>query len=1091
LSSAKIIGLLALVLLFASTVAACSALSGEETLSKFSPALLYYINGKRDPHLHANRDSIYVFVAIKPGYGMSAVDGLLSNEYPIGRAASPLLVYGEISLDSLLSLGSRLGVSYVFPDVRIGFDRVKPDPEVYGQGLAADMYRVRQIIGADRTNQLGVTGEGVTIAIVDTGTDFTIPDLQQSVARDSLGQAISFDPDGQGFVITSLVVHRQGDVLKTEGLSVDVWNAASYVQTHSGLSPIETVKLHYDYGAPRVLSKSGNYHFGILREAIQDVVSGETISVDFPIVVVDSAVANVYDTVVVDMSTAYYNFLSQWGEKLNGEATQTLGIRLMWPTPNMTWDDHSFDDEAAHRVGGTDLIYFDANKDGVPDFSAGMLAFGIDLSGRTGHYYSLLPPVDPDGEFINVFFDFESHGTSTASDAASRGVLARDIYNNGTLVSMPGIAEGAKVMGVKALWLGDVTFAWYYSAGFDWNPVDFSFTYTGRHRADIISNSWGDSDPISDLGSTFGPDYMSELTDAFSIPHYLDPAYPGTVMLVAGGNGGFGYGTTTSPAAATLAISVGASTCYAYRAQPALSIKREVAGSYDEVVPWSARGPTSVGEPKPDVVDVGAFGFTDQSSFTGYGNGTKAYDIFGGTSMATPVTAGAVALLIQEYRDTHDGRTPRPDVVKSILQSTATDLDYDAFTQGAGRVDAYYAVAAAAEGKDQRFPQRFYLQSNATWDSARRLIEDSWLMNLGRPVPEEPIGAANWFAGIVNPGDAASASFTIQNAVNPTAQPLEFQLIESKSYLNSTTGSVSWMTLPKSEIPLNTDLIAITLVYHFSDFVNASDWDVKNLLVAQLYDIGSNGSLRRINNGAPEGTTSELTVSRPLEKFVGIPRVRVLRTDGSSGSIPFELVVRYYRRASWTWISNLEVTRKALTASLSVPRSAAPGVYVGIIAVKDASSQSLIAVSVLVPIVAPGNYQPALIGTPYENYAVFGAFDWGWRYEAGDWRTFALVVPEGVHQVNLNLKWSDNSTNIQVHLTSPLGYLVASSEYPTSKYVGDGKFNWSTTTGGPEEDISAKDLAPGTYLLVLHDTLFGADSFSSYPETYTVTVEFL
>ena len=172
-----------------------------------------------------------------------------------------------------------------------------------------------------------------------------------------------------------------------------------------------------------------------------------------------------------------------------------------------------------------------------------------------------------------------------------RGVLKRDIYKNGTLISLPGIAPDAKVMGVKALWLGEVTFGWYYAAGFDWNPIDFSFKYTGNHRADIISNSWGDSDPIWDLSSTFGMDYMSQLADEFSLPHYLDPSYPGTVMVMAAGNGGFGYGTTTSPAASTLAITVGASTSYAYRAQPHLTLKDEVAGSYDEVVPWSARDP--------------------------------------------------------------------------------------------------------------------------------------------------------------------------------------------------------------------------------------------------------------------------------------------------------------------------------------------------------------------------------------------------------------------------------------------------------------------------------------------------------------------
>ncbi len=566
LSLTNALGVLVLVIFLGSTISATSSLGAESTISKFQPLLASYITGKTDSSLHVDGDSVYVLVALKPGYGMSTLDGLFSSKYPLGPSNAPILVYGEIRRAALLSLGAREGVSYVFPDVQIGFDRMKPDEGVYSQKLATDMYRVRQIIGADRVNQLGVTGKGVTIAIVDTGTDFTIPDLQQAVARNSLGQAISFDADGQGFVITSLVVHKVGNVLKTSGLSVDVWNAASYTNTATANQTVQTVKLNYDYGAPTVVSKSGNYHFGILREAIQEVISGDTVTINFPLVVVDSVVANVYDTVVVDMSTAYYNFLETYRQRLNNlvsPATDLLHLGLLWPEPNASWNDHSFADETPHRVGGSDFITFDANGDGVSDFSAGILAFGIDLSGRTGRYFSLLPPIDPDGNFVNVFFDFESHGTNTAANAASRGLLERDIYQNGTLISLPGIAPEAKVIGVKALWLGESTLAWYYAAGFDWNAIDFTFHYTGNHRADIISNSWGDSDPIWDSGSTFGPDYTSELADAFALPHYLDPAYPGTVMLMAGGNGGFGYGTTTSPGASTLAITVGASTNFA------------------------------------------------------------------------------------------------------------------------------------------------------------------------------------------------------------------------------------------------------------------------------------------------------------------------------------------------------------------------------------------------------------------------------------------------------------------------------------------------------------------------------------------------
>jgi subtilisin family serine protease len=1015
----------------------------------------------------------------------------MSAKYAVGPPRSPFAIYGAARVSSLLSLASSPAVAYVFPDVKLGFERMKPDPEVYTQHLATDMFKVRQIIGADRVNQLGVSGKGVTIAIVDTGTDFTIPDLRDAVARNDLGQAISFDADGQSFAITNLTVTRFGNVLTTAGKVASVWNPPSYTSTNPSQPQIQKITLHYNYVAPSVLSKSGNYHFGILSEELSDVVSGSTVDIGFPIVVIDAHQAGVYDTVVADMSTAYYNFLLGYRDSLNSNAAQTLSLNLTWPSPQLSWNDHGFADEQPHTATpGNDLIFFDPSNTGVPVFSAGILAYGIDLGGYTGKNSALLPPIDTNGNFVNVYFDFESHGTSTASNAASRGILKRDVYQNGTLLTLPGVAPAAKIMGVKALWLGDTTFAWYYAAGFDWDRTDFSFKYTGNHRADIISNSWGDSNPIADLGSTFGADLMSQLADALSIPHYLDPAYPGVVMLIAAGNGGFGYGTVSSPGAATLPITVGASTSYAYRTQPGFHTRHEIQGSYDEVVPWSARGPTSTGEPKPDVVDVGAFGFTDQTTFTGYGNGTSAYTIFGGTSMATPVTAGAVALVIEEYRDTHGGSTPAPDLVKAILASSATDLSYDQFTQGSGRVNVWDAVAAAAEGHDSRLPSRFYLYSPATWDSAKQLLSKSWAVNLQTPIPTTSSVSANWYAGVVQPGTSESATFEVQNADQPTARAYTYELISTTSSRYTASSTVTWAQIPLSSIPANADLMKVTLVYHFSDFVNATSGDYSNLLLAQIYDTNfdSAGHISRITNGAPYSTTSELIVGRPHTKFLGEPAVRVVK-QGPASQITFELVFRYYERSTWIWITQLSTSPNSLTATLTIPQSTAPGVYGGLLSVTDKGIETLIPVSVVVPITVTGTYgSSGAEKAPYSNFAIYGAFDWSWRYEAGDWRTFAIVVPPGVDNLKIKVSWSDTQTEIQAHLTGPLGFLVASSEYPVSSYAGSGKFIFYTSTGGPAQEISALHTQPGVYLLVLHNVLFGG-SFTSYPESYTLNVE--
>jgi subtilisin family serine protease len=165
----------------------------------------------------------------------------------------------------------------------------------------------------------------------------------------------------------------------------------------------------------------------------------------------------------------------------------------------------------------------------------------------------------------------------------------------------------------------------------------------------------------------------------------------GVVVVVAAGNTGYGsFDLTTGasfssgmglsindPGNADLAITVGST----HRYMP------HVYGvSY-----FSSKGPTGDGRPKPDLV---APGEKIISSATGKLKLDAArgqdcdYVETSGTSMAAPHVSGAIAAFLS-IRGEFIGK---PERVKEIFTSTATDLKRDRYFQGAGLVDLMRAI---------------------------------------------------------------------------------------------------------------------------------------------------------------------------------------------------------------------------------------------------------------------------------------------------------------------------------------------------------------------------------------------------------------
>jgi len=194
----------------------------------------------------------------------------------------------------------------------------------------------------------------------------------------------------------------------------------------------------------------------------------------------------------------------------------------------------------------------------------------------------------------------------------------------------------------------------------------------------------------------------------------------GIVVVVAAGNEGRndsagtdGYGTITAPGNDPYAITVGAM-------KPMNTATR----ADDLIASYSSKGPTLLDHiVKPDIVAPGNMtksvlasstatlvksypgNIVALGSYSKSNKGHSSYFTLSGTSMATPVVTGAVALLLQ--------RSPSltPDQVKARLmksayktfprESTATDpttgktytSQYDIFTIGAGYLDIQAALS--------------------------------------------------------------------------------------------------------------------------------------------------------------------------------------------------------------------------------------------------------------------------------------------------------------------------------------------------------------------------------------------------------------
>ncbi|HUD36425.1 MAG TPA: hypothetical protein VMR14_05990 [Streptosporangiaceae bacterium] len=662
-----------------------------------------------------------------------------------------------------------------------------------------------------------------------------------------------------------------------------------------------------------------------------------------------------------------------------------------------------------------------------------------------------LDPDNPDfiranGKHVFVDYqDFSGTGTSAPTDgaeafldASSIAAQGREVYNvqnYGFGLTVPcririlGVAPGASLVGLNVFGSADVAFNSVFL-----EAINYAVTVD---HVNVINESFG-SNPFPDTSSL---DLTKEADNA--------AVKAGVTVTVSSGDAG---PTNTIGSAATdpEVISAGASTTYRAYDQTGIAgiTFPGVKGWLDDNISGLSSGGFDQAGGTVDVVAPGDLNwalctpkpklFAACTTFSGK---PASVELQGGTSEASPLTAGVAALVIQAYAESHHGHHPSPAVVKKIIVSTAQNIAAPAEQQGAGLIDAYAAVLAA----------RSYAGGTQS-KAGHAVLASSTQLNAVEPEST----SENFADTLTNDGSGSETVHLSSRTLSgyTTTKSGELDLTRASGYVSEVK-----FTVAAGQARLNvsaampSSAVNISLIAPNGDFADNNDpQGFGNFGSAQVADPEA-GTWTAIVNGEPLSTVATLKTAFAVST------------------------------ATWQPFGDLSASSVTLAAGasttihLAVSTPAAPGDQSGSILVHTSAETTSIPVTLRSMVPAPD---------PTVDFSGTLTGGNGRQASTGQTDYYEVDLPSGEPALNVSLGTDNASNTVFAELVDPAGEAVTAGNNGLLATTSSG-----STELEPEEGTNLHVLNPvaGVWTLIIdfYNTVSGTAVSQPFDVSMNVT----